>query len=38
MAAGRAGPMLDRVDGRIDTDWLIETAALGPKLPPFVGG
>jgi len=29
--------MLDGVDEHRDTDWLIETATLGPKLPPFEG-
>ena len=37
MAADRAARMLEGVHEHVDTDWLIETAALRPELSPYVG-
>jgi hypothetical protein len=37
MAAHRAVRMLEGVHEHVDTDWLIETAALRPTLRPYAG-
>jgi hypothetical protein len=36
MAADRAARILEGVHERMDTDWLIEAAALRPELPPYI--